>query len=389
MVAYCPYCGVSQRESVSVPPLPPAMAAKKVPPPLPAAVQASPVVLKPVPPPIVEPAEKRKIIRPVDSAAISGPSHFPETKASVGVPPVHSHVESSKSHAWKYVATAVVVVGAGVGIFFAQKSSQQEVACNASLTDATAQFTSGNVDAARGLATQVVSTCSADVRLRAVELLAALDKVAVAKTDCDKTLRTITSQVADRNMVSARNALDQLDNICTDTAAAKDLRQKVVENQTISATIEAELRSLLMQGDAKAAGAALERLTAQNREHPDLASLKTEILVAMKAIEASAAVAEVALPPPAPEALPAPLPSPPAASQRAANTASAGAGQSELAREFLRDAEQSLAQQKFDAAKTFVESARRVDPMNAQAAVLWRRIKDRELQYLKEETSIK
>ena len=190
-------------------------------------------------------------------------------------------------------------------------------------------------------------------------------------------------------MVSARNALDQLDNICTDTAAAKDLRQKVVENQTISAAIEAEVRSLLMQGDAKAAGAALERLTAQNREHPDLASLKTEILVAMKAIEASAAVAEVAPPPPAPEALPAPLPSPPAASQRAANTAPAGAGQSNLAREFLRDAEQSLAQQKFDAAKTFVESARRVDPMNAQAAVLWRRIKDRELQYLKEETSIK
>ena len=108
----------------------------------------------------------------------------------------------------------------------------------------------------------------------------------------------------------------------------------------------------------------------------------------MKAIEASAAIAQVA-PPPAPEALPAPLPSPPAASQRAANMAPAAAGQSELAREFLRDAEQSLAQQKFDAAKTFVESARRVDPMNAQAAVLWRRIKDRELQYLKDETSIK
>ena len=61
----------------------------------------------------------------------------------------------------------------------------------------------------------------------------------------------------------------------------------------------------------------------------------------------------------------------------------------EMAQSFLRDAERAMADGRFDAAKTYVESARRIDPGNSQAATLARRIKERELQYLKEETSIK
>ena len=61
----------------------------------------------------------------------------------------------------------------------------------------------------------------------------------------------------------------------------------------------------------------------------------------------------------------------------------------DIAQRFLRDAEQALAQRRFDAAKTFVDSARRIDPNSAQAALMLRRIKDQELQYLREETSIK
>ena len=60
-----------------------------------------------------------------------------------------------------------------------------------------------------------------------------------------------------------------------------------------------------------------------------------------------------------------------------------------MAQGFLRDAEAALRQMKFDTAKTYVESALRVDPKNSQANVLSRRIRERELQYLNEETSIK
>ena len=383
--------------------LPNVVTRRKVPPPLPTVMQSPAVARKPISPPIAESSEKPIKLSPVDIAPVSGHTELPKPTASIKVPPVHSQVEplkvqtplsppfapsdtpSSKSHTWKYVLTTFVVLGIGAGIYFNQKTSQQEVACNALLNNATAEFTSGNGVAARTLATQVMSTCAPDLSSRAAELLAALNKAAVAKMDCDKTLRTITSQITDRKMTSARNALDQLDNICTDTTAAKDLRQKVVENHATSVAIEAEIRSFLVQGDANAAGAALERLATQNREHPDLASLKTDIIAATKVVAPPEAIA-VVMP-----SLPSQTSSTvaPVKPEQVVRTEKAAAGQSELVQAFLHDAEQSLAQQKFDAAKTFVESARRVDPTNAQAAVLWRRIKDRELQYLREETSIK
>jgi hypothetical protein len=56
---------------------------------------------------------------------------------------------------------------------------------------------------------------------------------------------------------------------------------------------------------------------------------------------------------------------------------------------FLRDAETALAQSRFDAARTYVDSARRIDPGNAQAARLLQRIRERELQVLRNETTIR
>jgi uncharacterized protein HemY len=56
---------------------------------------------------------------------------------------------------------------------------------------------------------------------------------------------------------------------------------------------------------------------------------------------------------------------------------------------FLRSAEQALAANKFDRAKTQVDNALEADPRNPQATALARRIKERELQYLRDETTIK
>ena len=60
-----------------------------------------------------------------------------------------------------------------------------------------------------------------------------------------------------------------------------------------------------------------------------------------------------------------------------------------MAATFLRDAEAALAELKFDMARTYVESARRIDPGNAQADAMMIRIKQRQLQYMREQTTIK
>lgn len=73
--------------------------------------------------------------------------------------------------------------------------------------------------------------------------------------------------------------------------------------------------------------------------------------------------------------------------QTAAPTESAAP--SAMAVSFLRDAEMSLSKMKFDAAKTYVESARRIDPGNSQVPAMARRIREGELRYLQDETTLK
>jgi hypothetical protein len=55
----------------------------------------------------------------------------------------------------------------------------------------------------------------------------------------------------------------------------------------------------------------------------------------------------------------------------------------------LQSAERAFAELKFDAARTFVESARKVDPNIPQAVTLLQRIRERELRYLRDETQIR
>jgi hypothetical protein len=63
--------------------------------------------------------------------------------------------------------------------------------------------------------------------------------------------------------------------------------------------------------------------------------------------------------------------------------------QADMAKAFLQDAENALSQRKFDVAKTYVESARRMDPNNLKVEALSRLIRERERQILQQETTIK
>ncbi|MBW3501990.1 hypothetical protein KO538_25890, partial [Janthinobacterium sp. NKUCC08_JDC] len=116
-------------------------------------------------------------------------------------------------------------------------------------------------------------------------------------------------------------------------------------------------------------------------------------------------LAATAAPAPAPGAPPAAGPAPPqqepapvraversvVAERRPLETSPVDSGaamRNEMAQSFLRDAERSLLEGKFDAAKTYLESARRVDPGNARIDNLSRRIRERERQVLQTETTI-
>ena len=129
------------------------------------------------------------------------------------------------------------------------------------------------------------------------------------------------------------------------------------------------MRKQLVLGDMRGAQASLDRLQGQNREHAELPALRAEVRAAIAAQK------------PAPAPLPAPRPVVPPPDPAPAPPL--------LAQDFLRQAERALAQSRFDAARTYVDSALRIDPSNAQAGSLLRRIRERELQVLREETTIR
>lgn len=302
----------------------------------------------------------------------------PDKPAAAAVlPPAAAPVpERPPSPLGKLLTAVVVLALAGGGFYFWQKPGKQELACNALMSEASMKLAAGNMVGARSQAADLASRCEGPVKAQATEMLAALDRQQQAsQADCDRKLRQLDNQVADRRILSARNGLDQLDGACADSVAASDLRQKVVATQATTSALEAKVRLDIGEGRLKEAKAGADQLAQLNREHPDLASLNSAIAAAVVASQQV-----VAPTPPAAVAAPAPVIQVPPA---------AAANHGELASTFLRDAEQALAQRRFDAAKTFVDSARRIDPNSAQAALLLRRIKDQELQYLREETSIK
>ena len=301
-------------------------------------------------------------------------------KASVPpVPPVPPALpappQGSSSNVGKLLAFIALLALCGGGFYLWKQPSKQELACNTSISEASMKLAAGNIAAARSVAVDLVSRCEGPVKGQAEELLAALDRQQRAsQVECDRKLRGFDSQIANKRMLSARNGLDQLDSICADSPGAKDLRQKLTANQTTASAMETQIRADLSQGRVKEAKAGYDQLGLTNSEYPNLVALNSAISAAVLASQQ----AEVKLPPVVVEQ-PVPVQASPVIAPK----------QPDLTTVFLKDAEQALTQRRFDAARTFVESARRVDPNSAAAASLLRRIKEQELQYLRDETSIK
>lgn len=394
-VAFCPFCGEGVDGAVRK--------VGQVAAPV-AAQNAAPVAAVPPPPSVPVPAVPVVTPRPVaaptasvpPAAAVLPPSApaTPYRPASdrAPIPPAARKGGKGKWIAGGIALLLVVLYNVGSG----DKPVIEENACESAFDLGTQAVTSGDLAAARTQALRASAECGDKERAKVNTLQRAI--AAAEKTDntCQRNFRAIDGLLQDSRPGRARAGLNELTAACSNKPEAEALRTRLEATQEAIKAALADVRSALDARDQAQARAALAKLTSLNRDEPSLNQLKWEV----DALDAAAAAAAQPAPPAEvfmPGAAPVPrAPSQEPAAQRAptAPTASvtqdAGAAQrTSMATMFLRDAEQALLQRKFDAAKTYVESARRADPNNPQLDSMMQQIRDRERQMLQEETTIR
>jgi len=389
-VAFCPFCGegvdgavrkvVPAAATVAAP-----VAAVPAPPSVP--VPAAPVA---TPQPAAVPAASVPPVAAVPPSAPLTPARPPADRAPI--PPATRKGGKGKWIAGGIALLLVVLYNVGSR----DKPVIEENACESAFDQGTKAVTSGDLDAARTQALRASAECGDKERAKVNTLQRAI--AAAEKTDntCQRNFRAIDGLLQDSRPGRARAGLNELTAACSNKPEAEALRTRLEATQEAIKAALADVRSALDARDQAQARAALAKLTSLNRDEPSLNQLKWEV----DALDAAAAAAAQPAPPAEvfmPGAAPVPrAPSPEPAAQRvpsapsASGTQDAGAAQrTSMATMFLRDAEQALLQRKFDAAKTYVESARRADPNNPQLDSMMQQIRDRERQMLQEETTIR
>jgi hypothetical protein len=396
-VAFCPFCGegvdgavrkvVPAAAPVAVP-VAASVAAVPAPPSVP--VPAAPVV---TPQPVAAPTAS------VPPAAAVPPPSAPATPSRPAadrapIPPATRKGGKGKWIAGGIALLLVVLYNVGSG----DKPVIEENACESAFDLGTQAVTSGDLAAARTQALRASAECGDKERAKVNTLQRAI--AAAEKTDnaCQRNFRLIDGLLQDSRPGRARAGLNELTAACSNKPEAEALRTRLEATQESIKAALADVRSALDARDQAQARAALAKLTALNRDEPSLNQLKWEV----DALDAAAAAAAQPAPP-AEVFMPGAVPVPRAPSQvqepvapraptapSASGTQDGGAAQrTSMATMFLRDAEQALLQRKFDAAKTYVESARRADPNNPQLDSMMQQIRDRERQMLQEETTIR
>lgn len=350
----------------------------------PGAVPVSPAVSAPK---SDSPTNPAKPSPPAPSGKATPKERAPLPSPELGVQTGVSNSGKSKTGKWVFLVLGIVLV-AGSGLYIQNNSGREPDPCEQALNKAASFMTGGDAASARNQTMMAMAACNGEAQTKARHMLAVADKAIAARAACERSVRQIGSMIVDRRLTSARNAIDQLGSTCVDGAVGSDLRGQINVGLASAASADAEARNFLAMGDLKSAREALDKVVASNREFSGLTALRQELQTALRTQERPPQPTVVSSSPSVSQSVPpvtkphhvAPLPpvSPPAVNV-----------QSEMAQGFLRDAEAALRQMKFDTAKTYVESALRVDPKNSQANVLSRRIRERELQYLNEETSIK
>ena len=272
---------------------------------------------------------------------------------------------------------------------------KNESACNDAIDSGLKLVANGSLDGARQKLATAKNVCTGKSSAKADDLQAAIGKAGAASSGCQRSVRAIERAIDGHQLQSAAKGIAGLDIDCAGAASVDSLRKQLARQQAAAASVLVGVRQALDAKDAVAARNGIARLEAIDREAVELPQLKADV----QALSAAAAPAPVSVQAPAPVSTPAQQePAPARAVERSAvaerrpletSPADSGAAmRNEMAQSFLRDAERSLLEGKFDAAKTYLESARRVDPGNARIDNLSRRIRERERQVLQTETTI-
>lgn len=286
-------------------------------------------------------------------------------------------------------------------------SPEDKQACLTALGQGNKLLARGDVTGAGIQSANANAYCRGDTRAKAEQLQTAVAKAENAGTACARALKAIDTQLDNHQLDGARSRLDKLDKKCAADASAKKLRQRLATAQNAANSAAEAVRRALNQRDAGAAAKAIERLEGLNRDADDLGSFR-KALATLQAEKSAAAVAPVATPAvkPAPQ-LAATAP-PVTATQIPAATAATPAlsapvrtqaapavrpevrdARAEMAVSFIQDAEAALSQGRFDAARTYLDSARRMDPNSPRLDAVGRQVRDRERQMMQQETAIR
>ena len=286
---------------------------------------------------------------------------------------------------WKGVlAVLLVILLVGVAAVYSYLGPKKPDNCQLALESAATLEAQGDLAEARAQAVKAVATCNAEREQQARSALTTIDQRLTAQAACDRRFSQIEGLIGDRRLQSAKKSLDRLDTPCLKFARSAALLDRLRAAQNAAMDSEAEARKLLDGGDAAGAGDAIERLATADREYPALTQLRQQIQSIRRAQAAPPVVTPPATGRPAASS---PVTAPPVSSPGA--SPAHDRQKLELARGFLRDAEQALGQMRFDAANTYVDSALRIDPQNHEAQTLARLIREREIQYLKDRTTLK
>ena len=391
-VSHCPYCGhavagAARPAAAAPPPLPP------VPAPMPV---APPVAPKPPPVPVTPAPVPKAPPKPAQPQPQAAPKPVP---APAPAPAPAAPVPPSPPRKWLRWVGGLAVLAFVVVYMNGKPGGKNDAACNDAIDSGLKLVANGSLDGARQKLATAKNVCTGKSSAKADDLQAAIGKAGAASGSCQRGVRAIERAIDGHQLQSAASGIAALDVDCAGAASVASLRKQLARQQAAAASVLVGVRQALDGKDAAAARNGIARLEAIDREAVELPQLKADVQ----------ALSAVSAPAPAPVSAPAPLetaaarsvptePAPVRAVERSAVAErrpletspvdSGAAMRSEMAQSFLRDAERSLLEGKFDAAKTYLESARRVDPGNARIDNLSRRIRERERQVLQTETTI-
>ncbi|QYG09674.1 hypothetical protein [Janthinobacterium sp. PAMC25594] len=388
-VSHCPYCGHAvagaARPAAAVPPpLPPMPAPMPVAPPVAPKPQPQPVAPAPAPKPPPKPPPKPAQPQP---QAAPKPVPAPAPAPAAPLPP-------SPPRKWLRWLGGAVVLAAVIVYMNGKPGGKSESACNDAIDSGLKLVANGSLDGARQKLATAKNVCTGKSSAKADDLQAAIGKAGAASGSCQRGVRAIERNIDGHQLQSAASGIAALDADCAGASSVDSLRKQLARQQAAAASVLVGVRQALDGKDAAAARNGIARLEAIDREAVELPQLQVDV----QALSAPAPVSAPGSLETAPARSVSTEPAPVRAVERPAVTErrpletspvdSGAAMRSEMAQSFLRDAERSLLEGKFDAAKTYLESARRVDPGNARIDNLSRRIRERERQVLQTETTI-